>query len=74
MSNKGLMKILTLLIESCALKSYRSEERMIELISYCILGGCLLWTLGLMFYLCVESAIDEAELEDICHQHAKREW
>ena len=36
MSNKGLMKILTLLIESCALKSYRSEERMTpqELISW----------------------------------------
>lgn len=47
---------------------------MIELISYCVLGGCLLWTLGLVFYLCIESALDEAELEDMYHQHAKREW
>lgn len=47
---------------------------MIELISYCIIGGCLLWTLGLVFYLCIESAQDVAELEDICRQHAKREW
>lgn len=44
---------------------------MIELISYCVLGGCLLWTLGLMFYLCVESAIEEAEFEEIYRQHAK---
>lgn len=47
---------------------------MFELISYCIVGGCLLWTVGLMFYLCIESAQDEQELEEICHQHAKREW
>ena len=37
---------------------------MIELISYCIVGGCLLWTLGLVFYLCIERAQDEQELEE----------
>ena len=47
---------------------------MFELISYCIVGGCLLWDLGLMFYLCIESAQDEQELEEICHQHARKEW
>lgn len=47
---------------------------MIELISCCVLGGCLLWTLGLVFYLCIESAQDEAKLEDEYRQHTKREW
>ena len=47
---------------------------MIELVSYCILGGCLLWTLGLIFYLCIESTIDEAELKDVCCQHTRKEW
>ena len=47
---------------------------MIELISYYVIGGCLVWTIGLMFYLCVESAQDVQDLEEICHQHAKREW
>ena len=47
---------------------------MFELISYCIVGGCLLWTLGLVFYLCVESAQDVAELEEFCQQHARKEW
>ena len=47
---------------------------MIELVSYCILGGCLLWTLGLVFYLCIESAQGEAELEDICCHHTRKEW
>ena len=47
---------------------------MLELVSYCIIGACLLWALGLVFYLCIESAQDVAELEEICHQHAKREW
>ena len=47
---------------------------MFELISYCIVGGCLLWILGLMFYFCIESAQDEQELEDICHRHARKEW
>ena len=47
---------------------------MIEVILYCVIGGCLVWTLGLMFYLCVESANDVADLEDICHQHAMKEW
>lgn len=47
---------------------------MIESISYCILGGCLLWTLGLMFYLCIESAQDVADLEEIYHRHAMKEW
>ena len=46
---------------------------MIELISYCIIGSCLVWTLGLMFYLCVESAQYLAELEKICHEHARKE-
>ena len=47
---------------------------MFELISYCIVGGCLLWAIGLVFYLCIESAQDVAELEDICCQHARKEW
>jgi len=47
---------------------------MIELISYYIVGGCLVWIIGLVFYLCVESAQDVAELEEICHQHARKEW
>ena len=47
---------------------------MIELISYYVIGGCLVWTLGLVFYLCIESANDVAELEEICHQHAMKEW
>lgn len=47
---------------------------MVELLSYCIIGGCLLWTLGLVFYLFVESANDVAELEEICRRHARKEW
>ena len=47
---------------------------MIELISYCIIGCCLVWTLGLVFYLCVESAQDVTELEELCRQHARKEW
>ena len=47
---------------------------MIELISYCVLGGCLVWNLGLVFYLCIESAQDEAKMEEVYRQHAKREW
>ena len=47
---------------------------MFELISYCIVGGCLLWTIGLVFYLCIESANDVAELEEICYRHAMKEW
>ena len=47
---------------------------MIELISYCIIGSCLLWNLGLMFFLCIESANDEAELEEILRRHARKEW
>ena len=47
---------------------------MIELISYCVIGGCLVWTIGLVFLLCIESAQDVAELEDICYQHAMKEW
>lgn len=45
---------------------------MFELISYCIIGGCLLWNLGLVFYLCIESAQEEQELEEIYHQHAMK--
>lgn len=47
---------------------------MFELISYCVVGGCLVWTIGLVLYLCIESAQDEQELEEICHQHAMKEW
>ena len=47
---------------------------MIELISYCVIGGCLVWTIGLVFLLCIESANDVAELEDICRKHARKEW
>ena len=47
---------------------------MIELISYCVIGGCLLWIVGLALYLFIESANDVADLEEICHQHARREW
>ena len=47
---------------------------MIELISYCVVGGCLLWILGLVFLLCIESVQDEQELEEICLQHAMKEW
>lgn len=47
---------------------------MIELISYCVVGGCLVWTIGLVFYLSIESANDVAELEEICRQHAKKDW
>lgn len=45
-----------------------------ELLTYCIMGAYLVWTLGLMFYLCIESAQDEQELEEICHRHAMKEW
>lgn len=47
---------------------------MFELISYCIVGGCIVWTLGLVLYLCIESAQDVAELEEICCQHERKEW
>lgn len=47
---------------------------MLELISYCIIGGCLVWTLSLVLYLCVESANDMADLEDICRRHTRKEW
>ena len=47
---------------------------MIELISYCIIGGCLIWDLGLVLYLYIEDAQEEAELEEILHQHARKEW
>ena len=50
------------------------EKKMIELISYCVLGGCLLWTIGLVLYLCFESAQDEAKMEEVYRHHAKREW
>jgi hypothetical protein len=38
---------------------------MIELISYCAIGSCLVWTIGLVFYLCIESAQDVQELEEM---------
>ena len=50
------------------------EKKMFELISYCIIGGCLIWTLGLVLYLCIESAQGMAELEEILCRHARKEW
>ena len=47
---------------------------MFELISYCIIGGCLVWTLGLVLYLCIEDVQDKAELEEILRRHARKEW
>ena len=47
---------------------------MFELISYCIIGGCLIWNLGLVLYLCIENAQEEAELEEILRRHARKEW
>ena len=47
---------------------------MFELISYCIIGGCLVWNLGLVLYLCIENAQEEAELEEILRRHARKEW
>lgn len=47
---------------------------MFELVSYCVVGGCLVWDLGLVFFLCIESSQDVEELEEICHQHAMKEW
>ena len=47
---------------------------MIELISYCILGLCFIWTLGLMLYMVIESSQDIDELEMEMATHAKREW
>ena len=35
---------------------------MFELISYCVVGGCLLWTIGLVFYICIENDIDIKKL------------
>ena len=54
---------------------------MIELISYCILGLCLVWTLGLMLYIVIENSQDIAKLEMEIDTHAmemdthtKRKW
>lgn len=54
---------------------------MIELISYCILGLCLVWTLGLMLYIVIENSQDIAKLEMAIHAkrmemdtHTKRKW
>lgn len=54
---------------------------MIELISYCILGLCLVWTLGLMLYIVIENSqeIDKLEMEMDTHAmemdtHTKRKW
>ena len=63
---------------------------MIELISYCILGLCLIWTLGLMLYIVIENSQDIDKLEMAIHAkrmemathtksmkmatHVKREW
>ena len=47
---------------------------MIELISYCVIGGCLVWTLCLVLYLCIEDGQEEAELEEILRRHTRKEW
>lgn len=54
---------------------------MIELISYCILGLCSVWTLGLMLYIVIENSqdIDKLEREMDTHAmemdtHTKRKW
>lgn len=47
---------------------------MIELISYCILGLCLVWTLGLMLYIVIEDSQDNDKLEMEMAIHAEREW
>lgn len=54
---------------------------MVELISYCILGLCLIWTLGLMLYIVIENSQDIAKLEMEMDTHAmemdthtKRKW
>lgn len=47
---------------------------MIELISYCILGLCLVWTLGLMLYIVIEDSQDSDKLEMEMAIHAEREW
>ena len=45
-----------------------------ELLTYCIMGACFVWILGLVLYLCIESAQDVQDLEEICHHHAMKEW
>ena len=47
---------------------------MIELISYCILGLCFIWTLGLMLYMIIENNQDIDKLEAEMATHTKREW
>ena len=47
---------------------------MIELISYCILGLCFVWTLGLMLYMIIENNQDIDKLEAEMATHIKREW
>ena len=47
---------------------------MIELISYCILGLCLVWTLGLMLYIVIENSQDIAKLEMEMDTHTKKKW
>ena len=47
---------------------------MIELISYCILGLCLVWTLGLMLYIVIENSQDIDKLEMEMDTHTKRKW
>lgn len=44
---------------------------MIELISYCILGLCSIWTLGLMLYIVIENSQDIAKLEMEMDTHVK---
>ncbi len=47
---------------------------MLDLIIYGFLALCITWDLGLMLYMLIESANDVQELEDICRQHARKEW
>ena len=47
---------------------------MFDSIVYGILGLCILWDLGLMLFMVIESAQDVRELESVCHQHSKKEW
>lgn len=47
---------------------------MFDLIVYSILVLCLVWDLGLMLFVVIESAQDIDKLEMEMDSHAKREW
>lgn len=42
---------------------------MFDLFIYCFLGLCVLWDIGLVFFMMFESAQDVRELENICNSH-----